>query len=83
MRHCEPLSRSAASVGKKNAPHVIAKERSDCGNLNPYARKTVCFLRRQQSGCGNLKCGDRTFSIALCFLAIRIEFDILVRKFLS
>ena len=30
---------------EKNARHVIAKEQSDCGNLNPYATKTVYFLR--------------------------------------
>jgi len=26
---------------------VIAKERSDCGNLNPSAAKTVYFLRSE------------------------------------
>ena len=28
-----------------NSPtHVIAKERSDCGNLNPHAQKTAYLL---------------------------------------
>ena len=35
----------AAGVRKKNVPQVIAKERSDCGNLNPWAKETAHFLR--------------------------------------
>ena len=31
---------------KKNSRHVIVKERSDCGHLNPYARRPACFPRR-------------------------------------
>jgi len=37
---------------KKNARHVIAKERSDCGNLTPCATKTVYFFGRPE-GRGN------------------------------
>ena len=32
---------------EEKARHVIAKERSDCGNLNPYDRRTVYFLTRE------------------------------------
>jgi hypothetical protein len=36
---------------KENAPRVIAKERSDCGNLDSYAVETDCLLgsERKQS----------------------------------
>jgi hypothetical protein len=44
---CERLGSFAAGVPKKNVPHVIAKERSDCGNLNPCAKRRVYFLRSE------------------------------------
>ena len=36
----------ASAVTNLKSYNVIAKERSDCGNLNPYAAKTVYFFRR-------------------------------------
>jgi len=46
----EPSSRFAASAGNKRGPSVIAKERSDCGNLNPCAKRKAYFLRKRQVG---------------------------------
>jgi len=36
--------------------YVIAKERSDCGNLNPSAAKTVYFLRSASKQSQTLRC---------------------------
>ncbi len=33
---------------EENTRHVIAKERSDCGNLNSHAIRTLYFLRRPE-----------------------------------
>lgn len=40
--HCEVLRGLPLGVQKKNAPNVIAKERSDCGNLN-CPQNQPCF----------------------------------------
>ena len=56
----KPLSRFAASFGRKNAPYVIAKKRSDCGNLNLSVGRAAYFLRSQfDSAEGNLRRGIR------------------------
>lgn len=41
----KPLSRFAASFGRKKAPYVIAKKRSDCGNLNLSVGRAAYLLR--------------------------------------
>jgi hypothetical protein len=61
---------------EKDARHVIAKERSDCGNLNPYGIKTVYFLRRpegpRQSLAFRAEVGSHALDIGFVFADLPI-----------